>query len=177
MAGQHWWRRRVRAIWTTRCALSRLYAFFRRLDEIGAYDPSLIFVVSDHGHPKIPLSAEGTSPPLPDPPDASTPPGIEMPAGGVPLFLVKQPGDREPMRVSDVPVSLCDVPASIVDALGLDGRFECHSIFAAAEERPRPREHFRLEGRSKWQPPYRVSRWIVDGHSWRPSSWRPAPLP
>ena len=50
---------------------------------------------------------------------------------GVPVFLVKPRGDRQPFRTSELPVSLCDLPSSIFDALAIEHDFECESIFSA----------------------------------------------
>jgi hypothetical protein len=134
----------------TRCALSRLYEFLHKLDEIGVYDQSLIFVVADHGRTKWPWK-------------------------GVPAFLAKPPGDRHPLRTSEFPVSLCDVPASVLDVLDIEHDFECESIFSGRSSRRSPRMHYRYlakkRRRSLGVTEVNFEKFEVVGHSWLTESW------
>ena len=134
----------------THCILSRLYRFLHRLDEIGVYDQSLIFVVADHGR-------------------------FRGHWNGVPVFLVKPRGDRQPFRTSELPVSLCDLPSSIFDALAIEHDFECESIFSAEADRQQPRLHFKVGGRMKHGRRVVFKKFTVEGHSWLPESWHPLP--
>lgn len=144
--------KRTSGVATTHCILSRLYTFLHRLDEIGVYDQSLIFVVADHGrHAKKHWI-------------------------GVPVFLAKPRGDRQPLRTSELPVSLCDVPSSIFDALAIEHDFECESIFSAEADRQQPRLHFVLRGRIHEGQQVIFKELPVEGHSWLPESW-PSPWP
>jgi hypothetical protein len=135
---------------TTHCILSRLYTFLHRLDEIGVYDRSLIFVVADHGRYRGHWQ-------------------------GVPVFLAKPLGDRQPLRTSELPVSLCDVPSSIFDALAIEHDFECESIFSAEADRQQPRLHFRRPGRTRQGQQFIFEKFAVEGHSWLPESWASLP--
>jgi hypothetical protein len=137
---------------TTHCILSRFYTFLHRLDEIGVYDRSLIFVVADHGRFARNYWI------------------------GVPVFLAKPLGDRQPFRTSELPVSLCDVPSSIFDALAIEHDFECESIFSAEADRQQPRLHFRRPGRPREGQRFIFEKFAVEGHSWLPESW-PSPPP
>lgn len=136
---------------TTHCILSRLYEFLHKLDEIGVYDQSLIFVVADHGR-------SGRS---------------EGHWKGVPVFLAKPLGDRRPLRTSEAPVSLCDVPSSIFDALEIEHDFECESIFSARMDLQRPRLHYRSHGRRKSNSAKSpvFEKFAVEGDSWLAESW------
>ena len=169
----------------THCVLSRVFAFLHKLDEIGVYDRSVIFVLADHGG-HIPLDKDVASPPLPESEvtDGSpeNPPAsrLKYPWRGVPLFLAKPLGDRLPLRTSDQPVSLCDVPNSVMDALSIEGHFECESIFSTRVPRQTPRIHYRYPTLAQRRElglalgdglPF--EKYLVRGHSWRPESWIP----
>jgi hypothetical protein len=179
---------RALAVATTRCVLSQTYALLRALDSAGGYDASVVLIVGDHGHRLLAIEPAQAEPPLP--PDVTAAglrrarpaaaPVLADSQRGVPVFLAKPIGARHPLRVSDRPVSLCDVPASIFDALDLAADFACESVFAEAERRHTPRLHYRypsyLEQRKR--PPdlrhrFRFAKFAVLGHSWRPESWTP----
>ncbi len=88
------------------------------------------------------------------------------------MFLAKRLGDRSPYRVSDRPVSLCDITPSIESELGLRVTPRCASIFADGP-RAAPRMHFRYpfyQGKKR----FRFEKYEVAGHSWLAESWRPA---
>ncbi len=168
---------RASAVAAAQCMLRKTFAYLQALDEAGVYDRSLIFVVSDHGHAMVPIDVSFASPPLPE--DAGRPPGeeggIEAPGRGVPLFLAKRFADRSPLRISDRPVSLCDIPSSILAELGFDG-FACEPIFSD-RQRVQPRMHYRYPAYSA-QPKtgplvFQFEKYEVVGHSWRSGSWAP----
>lgn len=168
---------RERSVSTTRCMIRKLTQLFFALQEAGLYEDMAIAIVSDHGLPTVDLDPRAAKPPLPAAPSgqASAAPGFSM---GVPMFLVKAPHARGPLKVSDRPVSLCDVPATVVDMLGIDEDlgFSCESVFAASRENPRM--HYRYPSyRQQNQRPrarryfFKFKRYQVDGHSWHPGSW------
>jgi hypothetical protein len=178
---------RKQPIAVTQCILSRLFEFLHKLDEIGVYDQSLIFVLADHGATGVPLDVSAAWPKLPDSGahrDAANDrevTSIDAPWKGVPLFLAKPLGDRQPLRVSDHPVSLCDVPKSVFDALSIEHDFECESIFSGRSPRQAPRMHYRypttvgerralgMLGKDKLT----FEKFTVVGHSWLRDSWIP----
>jgi hypothetical protein len=129
------------------CILSRLYEFLHKLDEIGVYDQSLIFVLADHGLW-----------------------GRKGHWRGVPVFLAKPRSDRRPLRTSELPVSLCDVPSSIFDALEIEHDFECESIFSAQMDRRHPRQHHHGQKKQKGKAQV-FDRSTVEGDSWLAESW------
>jgi hypothetical protein len=170
----------------TQCIASRLFEFLHKLDEIGIYDRSLIFVVADHGEKYVPLDLAAAWPKLPESEthheaaERRGAPSIERHWQGVPLFLSKPLEDRQLFRVSDHPVSLCDVPKSVFDALSIEHDFECESVFSGRSPRQIPRIHYRYPnqnerrtlGLSMWSGlPF--EKFSVVGHSWLPESWRP----
>jgi hypothetical protein len=172
---------RRRTVAASRCLLGRVFELLRRLDEIGVYDESLVFVVGDHGRQLTPIDPESADPPLPAPPraeglESTTPPGLWNSSLGVPLFLVKPVGAKDPLRVSDAPVSLCDMPRSIFASLGVEADFGCESIFEVGDRRGSPRIHYRVNvpGAPIAKRGDRFHEFRVEGHAWRPNSWRNA---
>lgn len=189
--------RRDRAIEASRCMLERVFAYLRALDDAGIYDDSLIFIVSDHGDYRVPVDPTVAEPALSPAPDAApSRRALKTWHRGVPIFLAKDFGARGQLEISDAPVSLCDIPLSIYDALGLGSERRqlvepspgCGSIFAERGDGP-DRFHFRY-------PHYQVQRhrlrrekglpveardnftfrpYVVDGHSWHPESWHGLP--
>ncbi len=176
---------RESAVAMTRCIVSRLFEYLHKLDAIGVYDRSVIFVVADHGQKYVRLDPSVASPRLPE---AAAPLGaasnptqapIDQFWMGVPVFLAKALGDRQQLRISDQPVSLCDVPKSVSDALAIENDFKCESVFSARVPREAPRMHYRYptyeQLRSLGLSPdggLRFEKFEVVGHSWLPDSWR-----
>jgi hypothetical protein len=181
---------RRRVIETTHCIFSRVYEYLDKLDEIGVYDRSLIFVVADHGSWNIPIEMSAAAPPIPA--NGETHDGLRgsdtgsdpWHGRGVPVFLAKPLGDRHALRISDEPVSLCDVPRSVFDSLAMEHDFGCESVFSVQN----PREALRIMYFT-----YLMSKtkhtWIglapkeagdifekltIVGHSWLQESWVPA---
>lgn len=163
---------RAAFVGTAGCVLGLTFDFLKRLDELGVYDESLIFVVGDHGQVDVPLDARFASPDIAGADSSGR--GGEM-SRGVPLLLAKRVGDRSPLRTSDAPVSLCDIPASIFSELGVPGAFACESIFDIVDRRATPRFHFTKvfeQGRNPWGPQRGPFGWYqVEGHSWLDDSW------
>ena len=142
-------------------------------------------VESDHGG-DMPIDLSTASPALPESeaprefPQNLLGSRVERPFRGVPLFLAKPLGDRQPLRISDQPVSLCDVPNSVLDALSIEDDFECESIFSARNPRQTPRIHYRyptMKQRRELDLPrgsgLPFEKYSVLGHSWLRDSWIP----
>ncbi len=131
----------------------------------GLLDRSLVLIVSDHGH-YVPVA------PTPD----------VMPAGASPtefpralaLVLVKPVSSRGPLRLSDAPVQLSDVPKTVLVQLGLDtAGVEGSDMFALAADSPRVRT-FRAMVDTHWRQSRRLppmTEYAVSGFSWLRSSW------
>jgi hypothetical protein len=163
---------------TTRCMVGRVNDYLRKLDELGVYDNSFIAIVADHGTPTEQVRISGTKPPLPKQSEKAKT-HLQDAARGLPVFLIKDFGKQGPLQVSDRPVSLCDIPASIYQALELEYETQCPSVLDEEGARP-PRMHYRYanyrdqakmtmeqKNRLEFRP------YVVEGHSWRPESWQP----
>ena len=177
------------AIEATHCILSRVFEYLGKLEEIGVYDQSLIFVIADHGHFRIPLEMSAATPPIPanaEYDDVLRGGDTEFATWhgrGVPVFLAKPLGDRSALRISDEPVSLCDVPRSVFDSLSMEHEYGCESVFSVQSPRQTPRiTHFNGVDREELRawiglPPKEAGeefeKFAVDGHSWLRESWVP----
>ena len=95
----------------TRCAVKRVVALLDRLRDIGVYDSSLIVLSSDHGIGYAPKNFVN---------DRHTPAGPLSTIAGKSkaLLIVKAPGTRGPVRVSNAPTTISDIAATVLDAAG-----------------------------------------------------------
>jgi hypothetical protein len=92
-----------------RCGLDAFLRLVAFLERSSIYDSGLIILVSDHGsslsEPSQPRALDGK---------------IKLYSGRharfLPLFLVKPPGSRGPLRISQAPASLIDLRATICEA-------------------------------------------------------------
>ena len=96
----------------TRCAVTRVEAFLDRLRELKLYDNSLIVISSDHGVRLPPRQFAG---------DREVPgaPLSEIAGRAMALLIVKPPHSTGPLRVSYAPTAITDIPATVLDGLGL----------------------------------------------------------
>jgi len=157
-------------------SLKMLIRFLETLQRIGAYDTSRIIVIGDHGRPGIGVRRDRTG----DEDEEDDPiPGLHLVmAGGLPLFLAKAPGARGALSVDQAPASLLDVAPSLVDGLpSRADRFAGYSVFSDAIPPERRREFLYYRWMEQgWGARYLdpITIFLVDGHSWRPESWRSA---
>jgi hypothetical protein len=130
-----------------RCTLVIVGRFLERLRSLQAYDRSIILMTSDHG-----WNVPGPDHPLQ---------GVETPAGALdqigtgamPILAVKPAGRSGPLQTSYAPTSLTDIPATILDLLGLP-----------------PAE---LPGQSAFRiDPKAARRRIYRFHSWKNTNWK-----
>jgi hypothetical protein len=92
---------------------------------------------------------------------------------GIPLILVKRMHATGELRTSDAPVSLGDIPQTVVEELGLEAGFPGKSMFSVAEHEERERIYRAFVGPQEdveyLAPLY---EYAVNGHSWDDTSWR-----
>jgi hypothetical protein len=121
------------------CTIALVSDFLDRLRSLGVYDSSLIIVSSDHGTDLKPREFSGKSGSLPLVRGASTA-GLHAIAGTAhALMLIKPPGRTGPLAVSEAPTAHVDVPATVLDLLGLGGDEQTESMFRRDATRPRRR--------------------------------------
>lgn len=116
----------------SRCIMATVGNFLRKLKRIGVYDQSLILIHADHGA-DIPFKMSGERNP-----DTGWI-GFEGLGNALPLLLVKPPGRSGALEVSERPVSLRDIPATVSGLLGMEAALPGRSVFSVLPPvAPRP---------------------------------------
>ena len=154
-----------------RCALSGVRALLDRLRELDLYESSAIVLTADHGR---------LFPPAADDPFRET----SSPAGpldrivphATPFLAVKPVGSQGPMRVSYAPTALTDLPATLLDLVGLPNTLgRGVSVFAlGTAPRERTYAHYEWGNRNNWNtgPFFDVLHvFSVNGLVTAPESW------
>jgi len=122
------------------CTLVQLEEMILALKRAGVYDQTMIIINGDHGTPWLPESYPGQS-------------GKVIPKSLIgmasTLMLVKPPGARGPLKYSELPVTIGDIPATIADAFGLDARYDGISMLVDEPITDRERSYYNYEMASK----------------------------
>jgi hypothetical protein len=151
-----------------RVGLAQFIEFLDRLRSLGLYDSSLIVLQADtgSGHP---VSLR----------NADHPPVSRkfrcMVGGALPLLVIKQPFGQGPLTVSDAPVMLTDIPATLDALLNLGAQFPGRSVFATGLSADRLRSYSDYAWVHKnwlqdYLPPmetYEIRGSAFDAHAWR----------
>jgi len=135
--------------------------FIEKLKEMGIYDNSMLVVLADHGrgHPEEPCktAARGNMAYL------------------APLILVKPLNARGPLKRTDAPVMLADLPRTVFDELGIKADAPGHSMLTLAASASRERRYYfcrhERQAWTKLRMPD-LHEYLVVGHSWAPESWQ-----
>ena len=185
-----------------RCALSGVRELLDRLRELDIYDSSAILLTSDHGLAVF-RSSRGNErlrrqqelPDLSAPADDYPFRGMSSPAGALdrivpkatPFLAIKPARSQGPLRLSYAPTAITDLPATLLDLVGLPNTIgRGVSVFAIEPTAPRERTyaHYEWGVRNTWTTgPYfdvlhvfsvngRVTT-LIHGTTSRPSSNRP----
>ena len=151
----------------TRCAITRVVAVLDRLRELGVYDSSLIVISSDHGIGYAPQNFVN---------DRQTPAGpLSIVAGkSKALLIVKTPGSRGPVRVSNAPTTISDIAATILEAAGVPRTLPGEPALALTENTQRVRSFGMYDWEDDgWKQNYfdaldvlEIRGPAVDGNSW-----------
>lgn len=156
-----------------RCALSSVRTLFDRLRDLDLYDRSAIVVTSDHGLDSL---TPGDHPLR----------GKRSPAGpldriatdATPLLAIKPFGAREPLRTSEAPTAITDLPATLLDLAELPNTLRRGtSALGLDPAAPRERTYAHHEwGRRNddWRRPYFdvLHVFAVNGRVTDPDAWR-----
>ena len=158
-----------------RAALIWLDKFFVLLRENGVYDDALIVVVGDHGNGRIPELYIHH----PDDGNIETDPMYASPefqsdkARANPLIMFKRPGANGPFEVSAAPVSLFDVPKTLLSQIGVPVvGLRGESMFDILPTAPRKRHFYAFDFAAtarEYLPPIR--QYEVTGNVRRNGSW------
>lgn len=160
----------------SRASLKITEALLDKLREIGVYDNSMIFVVSDHGYrdavdgKQLPNNIiENKTLSLVDP---------HVKASGLPLIMFKPFSSTGELEISDAPVSLKDIPKTISDLMNIEHDFPGYNILNIGESEIRERRYLYYDWTEEyhdWSKEYLppMYEYVVTGHSWLDSSWKP----
>ncbi len=148
--------------------------FLERLKQLKIFDNSLIFIIGDHGSG---LSDAGiNASPYGENLNKSGPyRGFfrNFKSAGIPLILVKRIDSRGELLISNAPVSLSDIPQTVVEELELDANFPGKSMFKVEENEKRERIYRAFIGSQEdieyLAPLY---EYCVNGFSWDDKNWR-----
>ena len=154
-----------------RCALSSVQALLDRLRSLDLYDRTAVVVTSDHG---LAALTPGDHPLR----------GVRSPAGALdgiatdatPLLAIKPFGARGPLRTSDAPTAMTDLPATLLDLAELPNTLRRGtSVLALDPAAPRERTyaHYEWGMRNGWASPYFdvLHVFSVNGHVTDPEAW------
>ncbi len=153
-------------------AVKLMIIFLEHLQKIGIYDDSLVVILGDHG-----AGHQGQVFDL----RAGMPKGDGGKAvteasriSAMPLVLIKLHSARGEMRVSDAPVSLGDVPATVFSDLGLPVQAPGIPMQALDDSARRERRFLTYAGRDIFSYYGDMTEYFVSGFGWLNESWRPS---
>jgi hypothetical protein len=137
-----------------KASLKITHALLESLKQKNSYNNSLIFIIGDHG----------------------TVSGTFSVSVGTPLMLGKPFNSAGPLKISDAPVTLGDIPKTVAEELKIKNNFHGSSIFSVHEIDSRLRYfYFYKWNNDNWSnqflPPLR--EYSVSGFSWDSTSWEP----
>jgi len=108
-----------------RYILRLFITMLERMRELGIYDDTLIILHADHGY--------GTMVQLPGDPRI-----LKVPRAPA-LLAVKRMGAHGPLKFSNAPTTVADIPATIFGELNLEHDYPGESVFDLPERKPRTR--------------------------------------
>jgi hypothetical protein len=97
--------------------------------------------------------------------------------GAAPLLLIKKCNSHGIMEISDVPVSLSDIPATVFSELGFEGEFSGEDIFSLTESTNRTRTYYFYNwfspGFADWSKEYLppMKKYLISGPVYLEDSW------
>ena len=152
-----------------RCALTVVQKLFDRLRALGVYDRTVIVLTSDHGwnrlRPDHPLEGIRTA--------AGT--LNEVAVRAMPLLAVKPAGSSGPLKTSYAPTAITDIPATILDLVGIpNDQLPGTSALQIEDGASRRRTYARHSwGNADWGRTYfrLLHVFSVDGRVTDPNAW------
>ena len=152
------------------CAMAQIEEILDRLRDLGVLDKTLVILAADHGNHINLLEPDN------DDPAWAPIPGVSK---VLPLLLVKPMGAKGSLKVSRAPVSLVDIPQTVVTDMGIEQTFPGHALQDTRENESRTRVYFDYQWEhSFWfadhLPP--VREYKVNGPARNPASWSPGRL-
>ncbi|MBK8164848.1 MAG: sulfatase-like hydrolase/transferase [bacterium] len=146
-------------------ALTQAVEILDRLATLGILEETLVIMTGDHGsHVEL----------LPGAREAAAAARRPSPTAVLPLLLVKPIGASGALGVSEAPVGLTDIAATVAAALGVDHPFPGRPLTDVPENVPRPRIYHDYTWKhdywwEEYLPP--LTEFQVDGAVRNPASW------
>jgi len=157
-----------------KCGLNHIIEFLKKLKLKGIYASSFIIISADTGLGE-PVKMRNMDRCLNGDSVRSNEEFEGVVGSALPLLLVKPPYSKGPLRVSDVPSALTDIPATVSACLGLDERFGGKSLYEIASKENRERRFcYYLWRHENWQSEYfeHLEEFIIRGSVFDKCSWR-----
>jgi hypothetical protein len=152
--------------------LDRVIALLDKLRTLAIYDTSLIIIQSDHGSGESFRMREAGSDRWID----SLKSKLRVWGGVLPLLLVKPADSGGPLKVSEAPVVLNDIPATLSGLLGLPIAFGGKNVFAVKSGEERQRRYYRemSQRRRAAKTGYfeSLQEYVITGSVFREASWQ-----
>jgi len=147
-----------------RCGLVAVLNVLQRMQDLGIYDSSLIVLMADHGA-WVPVDNFVSS-------DQVSALLVGM---ATPMLALKPPNANHEFRVSSVPSSIIDVPATIADIAGFESRFNGQPVFSIGADEARQRRH--LVYGYGINPDadgflFPMQEFVIDGNPYDAASWQ-----
>ena len=161
-------------VFQAKANLRSLHDFFEKLRRSGIYDNSLIVIMGDHGSgesPEMYIEPKGASR-APFHLDGTGRNFRRDIARAIPLVLIKRIGSKEPLEISESPVSVMDIPETVFAELGLPRLSDRPSMFDVDPKRARVRFHSAFEfSPNKSGYVDDITVYEINGDSWLNDSW------
>ncbi len=150
-----------------RCAVKRVAEILDRLKDVGVYDKTFVVISSDHGSGLPPPQFVN---------DRQTPMGTVARIAGnaMALLVVKPLNNNGPVRTSSAPTTITDIPATILDGVGVPPNLPGEPALKMSEDaaRVRPWAFYDWE-RDDWGQNYfatldivEINGRVLDGNNW-----------
>jgi len=153
-------------------ALQLVDRMLEKFRELEIYDNAAIFIVSDHGGGEYGAGVAEQYAGRAMTANSSADINRMEQASGLPLMMLKLPDAGGPLRISDAPVSLSDIAATL-DALTIGaGGYPGKPVHEVGEEEQRQRRYlfYKFDGwTDEYLPP--MKEFVVDGFSWDAAAW------
>jgi hypothetical protein len=146
--------------------------FLDQLRKIGIYDHSMIFIIGDHGEYGNNIGVKTLD-------YAQGPNKIDIAnrfGSGIPLVLAKPFFSNGELNISNAPISLSDLRATIFSKLDFKEKISGISIFDQKDSDIRQRRYLRYTWQNEfWANKYLpvMHEYVVTGFSWLTESWEP----
>ena len=147
------------------CTLGQLGEMIKALKRIGIYDQTMIVIHGDHGTPWLPPSY---------PTQSGKRISRQLIGSANTLVLIKPPEARGALQFSNLPVTTGDIPATIMDTLGLENTYTGVRMFKGEPVPNRERHYYTYDSPTEvhiLQALPNVKRYRIRGNVFNELNW------